>query len=136
MWTNRTARTAVSLASVTAAALLMSACSSSEDSETTSPEDQIKAVTSAYADAQGARDEAKLRQASCAAQVEREISEFDSESNPSKITVDAIDNVRVDGDKATASVSMTGTFASGQTEQQQGVPFTYVNESGWKVCLN
>lgn len=128
-------KSAGGVVSVVVVAAILSACGSSGGTEASSPEDQIKAVTADYADAQSAKDEAKLRNSSCKAQVEKEISEFGTEGNPTKVVVDDVKNIKVDGDKGTADVTLTGTFAEGKTDQKSGT-FNYVNEDGWKVCLN
>ncbi|KXO99240.1 hypothetical protein [Tsukamurella pseudospumae] len=133
---NRTplrACTAVGLAAFTA--ITLAACGDAKsDAPQTSPEEQIKQVTTTYVQGQSGKDADKLRATSCKEMIDQEISTMNDEGNPQSVTLDGIADVKVDGDKATAQVTMTATFA-GKPQQKKTGTFEYVKEDGWRVCL-
>ncbi|MET9326527.1 hypothetical protein [Tsukamurella sp. NPDC003166] len=117
------------------ALIALAACgNATSDAPATGPEEQIKQVTATYVQGQSGKDADKLRASSCKEMIDQEISTMNDEGNPQSVSLDDIAEVKVDGDKATAKVTMTATFA-GKPQQKKTGTFEYVKEDGWRVCL-
>lgn len=94
---------------------------------------QIKQVTQDYVDAFNAGQLTKVPALMCKAQADQVPPNItDQEPSAQQAQIDSFTEIKVDGDKATATFIISGK--DDDTIPPETVPMNYVNENGWKLC--
>ena len=150
----RAGRRAASLAAATfAVGVLLSSCSSAADSadadssdtttaESTTPAataadasdtEQITALVNAYADVINSGRLTKMPPLLCEAMAYTVPEDLSDQPPPPQLaTVDAVEDITVDG--AAASASVTISDPDDPSVPKQTLQMEFANEGGWKVC--
>ena len=99
--------------------------------------DAVRAAVDTYVRARNGADVAAFRATICASVIASNTA--GSRPSPIHVAVDHVNSVRIDGDKATASVDLRYLIGEGGSTQTigpfPGIEWTFVREQGsWKQC--
>lgn len=124
-------RSAAAVTALALGAVLLASCSSSESA---TPEDQIAATAGQFVDAANTGKVSEAPAFLCKSTMDTLGPDLKDEPAPAEqMTLDKVKDIKIDGDNATAQVTVTinGGSAGGQTQTK---PMKFVNEDGWKAC--